>query len=256
MDKMKISIVTVCLNSVDTIAKTIESVLNQTYENLEYVIVDGVSTDGTLDVIKEYESNTKLKIFSEKDNGLYCAMNKGIDLCTGSYILFLNSGDVLNNKTVLADAARQMLEEKTMTKVGKGEILPAIFYGNVVRVYEGEQIVEKYAGKHVVFRLLMMGRMPCHQSIFASKQLMQEYRFDESYRICADFDFLVRCLHNHISMRHLDMIVSVVDCVMGISSQSDNLNRMRAEDDKSILKNYPIMYYLMWLPKKVIRCFK
>ena len=85
---------------------------------------------------------------------------------------------------------------------------------------------------------------------------MQEYRFDESYRICADFDFLVRCLHNHISMRHLDMIVSVVDCVMGISSQSDNLNRMRAEDDKSILKNYPIMYYLMWLPKKVIRCFK
>lgn len=241
MHKIKISVVTVCLNTVDTIVNTIESVLCQTYENIQYVIMDGQSTDGTLEKIQQYENNPKVKVISEKDSGLYNAMNKGIDVCSGDYIIFLNSGDVFVDNTVIADVVEQMT-------VGVD-----IFYSNVIKIYENESVVEKYPGKYTVFKLLMMGKMPCHQGIFASTSILSKYRLDESYRICADFDFLLRCVCNHVKMQYLDVDVSVVDCVLGISSQNTNLDKMRAEDDRSIRKNYPLMYYLMWIPKKIVR---
>lgn len=254
MQTLKISIVTVCLNTTDTIVKTIESVLCQTYENLEYVIIDGQSVDGTLEKIRQYETNSKVKIISEKDSGLYNAMNKAVNICSGDYIIFLNSGDVFVNNTVIADAVAQMTEGTDITnqKLGGGS-LPDIFYSNVIKIYEKERVVEKYPGKHTVFKLLMMGKMPCHQGIFASTLILRKYGLDESYRICADFDFLLRCVRNHVKMQYLDIDVSIVDCVMGISSQNENLDRMRAEDDRSIKKNYPLMYYLMWIPKKTVR---
>ena len=248
---MKISIVTVCLNVSDTIVKTIESVLCQTYKYLEYVIMDGQSTDGTLDLIRQYENDSRIKAYSSKDSGLYNAMNK---ICTGEYILFLNSGDVLANETVIEDAVKQMTEgKKEEDEQQKEGLFPQIFYGNVIRDYEKEQIAEKYPGKNTVFKLLMMGKMPCHQGILSSVAVMKKYRFDETYHICADFDFLLRCVHDHVKMQYLDVNISVVDCVMGISSQDTNLNRMRKEDDRSIRENYPLIYYAMWVPKWIVR---
>lgn len=254
MQTLKISVVTVCLNTVDTIVNTIESVLCQTYENIEYVIMDGQSTDGTLEKIRKYEDSPQVKVISEKDSGLYNAMNKAVDVCSGDYIIFLNSGDVFAGNTVIADAVVQITKGKNITnqKSDHGS-LPDIFYSNVIKIYENGRVVEKYPGKHTVFKLLMMGKMPCHQGIFASTSVLRRYGFDESYRICADFDFLLRGVRNHVKMQYLDVDVSIVDCVMGISSQNVNLDKMRAEDDRSIKKNYPLIYYLMWIPKKIVR---
>lgn len=260
---MKISVVTVCLNAADTIAKTIESVLCQTYADWEYIIMDGQSVDGTLDIIREtiqsYENRgkaerEKIQVFSAKDEGLYQAMNKAADVCGGDYILFLNSGDVFASNKALEGAAERITEineDSRYDNAADGAV--ELAYGNVIRVYDDSVMLEKYPGKHTVFKLLMMGKMPSHQSIFTRADIMRNYRFDESYRICADFDFLVRCMKGKVRMYYIDTDVSKVDCVAGISSQKANLDQMRAEDDRSIRKNYPLMYYLMRPAKWVVR---
>ncbi len=254
MQEVKISIVTVCLNTADTIIGTIESVLGQTYDNLEYVIVDGMSTDGTLEIIKRYKEVSGVKIIFGRDSGLYNAMNKGIDICDGNYILFLNSGDVLADKNAVKDVVAQIGGTNQSLRRGTGKNQPPdIVYGNVIKVYQNENITERYPGKNTVFKLLMMGKMPCHQGIFTKTSLLKKFRFDESYKICADFDFLLRCVRKHVRMQYVDVNVSIVDCVMGISSQAVNLDRMRAEDDRSIRENYPVIYWLMWIPKKIVR---
>ena len=265
MQEVKISVVTVCLNTVGTIKETIESVLGQTYGNLEYVIVDGMSTDGTLEIIREYESTQGVKTVSGKDSGLYNAMNKGIDLCTGDYILFLNSGDVFADKNVVSDVVTRICGDGISggeNRAGGGcldgatpdkNLMPDIVYCNVTKIYQDQNITERYPGKHTVFKLLMMGKMPCHQGIFTKTSILKRFRFDESYKICADFDFLLRCVRGHVRMQYADVNVSIVDCVMGISSQEANLDRMRAEDDRSIRENYPVLYWLMWIPKKIVR---
>ncbi|MDE6386394.1 MAG: glycosyltransferase [Lachnospiraceae bacterium] len=245
MQKIRISVVTVCLNTADTIRETVESVLGQTYNNLEYVIVDGMSTDGTLEIIREYESKSGIKSVSSKDSGIYNAMNKGTDLCSGDYILFLNSGDIFVDKHAVENVVAQICDD--------GSPLPDVIYGNVTKIYADKTVTEKYPGKHRVFKLLMMGKMPCHQGIFAQTSIMRKLRFDESYRICADFDFLLRCVREHVRMQYVDVNVSVVDCVTGISSQKANLDRMRAEDDRSIREHYPLLYYLMRPLKAVVR---
>lgn len=252
MQEIKISVVTVCLNTANTIKETVNSVLEQSYGNLEYVIVDGMSTDGTLEIIREYERSFGVKVISDKDSGLYNAMNKGIDLCSGDYILFLNSGDILADKHVVENAAAQICG-RVADQADEGSVLPDLVYGNVIKIYEDKTVTEKYPGKYTVFKLLMMGRMPCHQGIFAKTSVMKKFRFDESYRICADFDFLLRCVHDRIGMRYIDVNVSTVDCLAGISSQKVNLDKMRAEDDRSIRENYPVLYWLMWIPKKIVR---
>ncbi len=253
MQTIRISVITVCYNAADTIVGTIESVLGQTYENLEYCIIDGLSTDGTQELIHRYEDNDKVKTLFEADSGLYNAMNKGIDLCSGEYVLFLNSGDVFADASVVSRSVEQMCryrEEKQITASGR---MPDIFYGNVIRTYETKRVTEKYPGKHKVFQLLMMGKMPCHQSIFTSAPVLKKYKFDETYQICADFDFLVRCLRGGVAMQYIDVDISAVDCVMGISSQNENLERMRMEDDRSLRKQYPLCYAVIQPLKIIIR---
>lgn len=256
VSRVKISIVTVCLNASDTIAKTIESVLCQTYADWEYVIMDGQSVDGTLEIVHKvtdsYKNSSVIKVFSGKDEGLYQAMNKAIDVCEGDYILFLNSGDVFISCETIAEAAARIAE----INVNKPDDMVELAYGNVVRICEDGTKLEKYPGKHAVFKLLMMGRMPCHQVIFTRADIMRKYRFDESYRICADFDFLVRCMRGRVRMHYIDTDISKVDCVAGISSQKFNLSQMREEDDKSIKKNYPLYYTLMRPVKWVVRKMK
>jgi len=99
---MKLSVITICYNEKDTIRQTIESVLNQKFTDFEYIIVDGNSDDGTYDIIREY-SNRLSKFISEPDNGIFDAMNKGLDHADGEYIFFLNAGDVLVNNKIFAD---------------------------------------------------------------------------------------------------------------------------------------------------------
>ena len=253
VNNVKISIITVCLNAENTITKTIQSVLLQNYGDWEYIIMDGQSIDKTMDVIHEalevHGNSKRVQVFSEKDKGLYQAMNKAMDICSGEYVLFLNSGDEFASNTVITEVVNAIADINRNRACNRVELA----YGNVIRLYRDGNKLEKYLGKHRVFRMLMMGKMPCHQVIFTRIDVMRKYRFDESYQICADFDFLVRCKKGNVKMFYFDIDVSKVDCVEGISSQRMNLERMRKEDDRSIRDHYMIMYYLIWVVKWAVR---
>lgn len=236
---MKITIVTVCYNAEKTIEKTIESVISQDYEDVEYLIIDGKSTDGTLEIIERYKDISYIRILSEKDSGLYNAMNKGTKMATGEYILFLNSGDCFCDSQVLRDISSELETD--------------IVYGNVIRrKYEGE-ILEKYPGKYRVMWLLLQGKMMSHQVIFTKTEIMKKYGFDEDYKITADYNFLVRAKKKGCSMHYVDRNVSVVENIEGISSQNDNVDIMRAEDDRSLREYFPIWYYILKPVKYVER---
>lgn len=242
MENIKISVITVCKNAQDCIEKTIRSVLNQEYKDVEYIILDGNSSDNTIDIINKYNKNNRIKFVSEEDLGLYYAMNKGIDLCSGSYVIYMNSGDCFFDNKVL----------KEINFDGK----PDVIYGNVVRHYENNIVYEKYAGRYTLFPMILMGRMPSHQSILMKRELLKKYRFDESYRICADYDLLVRCIRAKKNIQYIDIFISCVECVNGISSQPDNIEEMRREDDRSFKIAYPILFKCFILPKLFFRRIK
>lgn len=238
----KITIVTVCLNVEDSIEETILSVVNQTYSEVEYIIQDGGSTDHTLAIVEEYQKKYDIKLYSEKDSGLYNAMNRAVRHATGEYILFLNSKDVLCDEYVLEHIAADMQADIVM--------------GNVIRVKEQGEVVETYGDRKQVFLMLLSGRMPCHQVIFAKRELLLELGFQERFSICADFDFMVRCCKRKCSMKWINRNVSKVDCITGISSQEDNLWKMRDQDDQSIKENYPVWYQILRPLKYIKRCLK
>lgn len=239
---MKLTVATVCFNAEKTIEETIKSVLAQTYQNIEYLIIDGKSTDRTLELIGKYQTDSRVRVISERDSGLYDAMNKAASVCGGEYILYMNSGDLFADRRVLADVVPCLDAD--------------IIYGNVIRVRQDGKHLEKYEGKHVVMRLLLMGRMICHQGMFTRADLMRAYRFNEQYTITADYDFVVRAHKNKCSMRHVDRTVAVVDSVEGISSRTANNDIMRREDDRSLRENFPVWYYLIKLPKECVRGLK
>ena len=241
------SIVTVCLNAADTIMMTMRSVMEQTYRNYEYIIWDGQSKDGTLELVRQYEKNELIRIFSEPDTGLYNAMNKAIDHCQGDYILFLNSGDTLADVMVLEDVAKV---------ISSDQVKAELYFGDVLRKTSQGNILETYRGRNIVFRLLLAGRMPCHQSMLTGIDLMRKYRFDESYFITADYNFLMKCKRYGHTIRHIDRTVSCFDCTQGISAQQSNLEEMRRQDDRSMKELYPGLYYLMKPVKKVVRWLK
>jgi hypothetical protein len=128
--------------------------------------------------------------------------------------------------------------------------------GNVIRHTKAGELREGYRGGNTritVFGLLLSGRMPCHQVIFAKRELLVEMPFDLSYNICADFNFMVQCCKKKCSMRYVDIDVSNVDCIEGISSQKENLDEMRRQDDRSLKENFPIWYYFIKIPKSIAR---
>lgn len=174
-----ISIVTVCLNSAKTIRDTIESVLNQTFQDYEYVIVDGVSTDGTLDIINEYlpKFNGRLRFVSEKDGGIYEAMNKGIRLTRGKLIVLLNSDDFYE-----PDALQTAADHYT------GQELE-IVYAGIRNLSHGKEMNCIF-----VHHNYLPWHMINHPTCFVTRQTYDTIGlYDTSYRICADYDFMLRC---------------------------------------------------------------
>lgn len=245
--KTKFSIVTVCLNAESTILETIRSVKRQIYPNYEYVVWDGASTDHTLEIIRENAGADNIFVFSKEDSGLYNAMNQAMKECSGDYILFLNSGDVFADERVLSDVAD--LIEKDGSKAD-------IYFGNVLRKREDKTVLETYHGKEVVLRLLLAGRMPCHQSIFTRRKVMLRYGFDERYSITADYNFLMKCRKYKHPIMYMDRVISCFDCTQGISAANSNLEEMRRQDDASMRELYPFWYYVLKPVKRVVRCLK
>ncbi len=241
---MKVTVATVCFNSEGTIEQTIKSVLTQAYSEIEYIIVDGASTDATLDIIRRYTYDERIRLISEPDNGLYDAMNKAVDNATGDYIVYMNSGDIF--------ATNGAIKEISAYLDGTSELV----YGNVIRIKPEGKIRERYEGFKVPLRLLLMGRMMCHQSIFTRCDIMRQYKFNTEYTITADYDFLMRMVRDKRILKYVDTDISIVDNVNGISSDSSNIKSMRQQDDRSLRKCFPLLYWLIYIPKNLYRLYR
>lgn len=239
---MKITVVTICLNAEKTIELTMQSILRQTFREIEYLIIDGKSSDRTLTIINSYIYDERIYLLSEKDSGLYNAMNKAIDLCTGDYIIFMNSGDVFYDNYVLEDMIPYLHSD--------------LVYGNVMRKTQNGNKLEKYHGKHKLMVLLLMGKMMSHQTVFTKSEIMKKYKFNEKFEICADYDFIMRAKKNACSMIYVDRTICIMDNIEGISAQIENLDQMRSEDDSSLRENYCFYYYILKIPKGFLRIFK
>jgi len=188
-----VSIVTVVLNGEAHLRQTIESILNQTYPNIEYIILDGGSTDGTLAIIHEYED--RLDYWqSETDAGIYDAMNKGTRLCTGSLIGIKNADDWYT-PTAIADVAR--IWQKTNADV---------VYGNTYRVWQ-ENPLRTSLFISDSKRIWKNGGID-HRTVFATKEIYQTYIYDTQYKICADFDWMVRLKKNRKFFMHAKQVLA------------------------------------------------
>jgi glycosyltransferase involved in cell wall biosynthesis len=167
MQYPKISIVTVVRNGEKDLENAIKSVVNQTYGNIEYIILDGLSTDGTLDIIKKYENYLGLWK-SEKDNGIFDAMNKGLDLATGEWVYFLGCDDVLASPTII----EEIVSEFTQTD--------GIYYGNTY-LKKSNQI---YTGKVTRWNIAL--RNISHQAIFYPRSVYKQKKYNLDYKLTAD----------------------------------------------------------------------
>jgi glycosyltransferase involved in cell wall biosynthesis len=189
---MKITIITVCYNSAATLEKTIFSVAGQTYANIEYIIVDGNSKDGTLDIIQSHQDKIT-KWISEPDKGLYDAMNKGIAMATGDIVGIVNSDDTFNSKTVLAEIAAFHHANAIDASIG-----------NIVQHKEDGKIVRLYTSKNWTPYKLKIGSMPPHPSIFFKRTLFQKYgNYLLDFKIGADYELIIRYfLKNNIKWKY------------------------------------------------------
>ena len=202
---MKVTVVTAVLNDAGHIEQTILSVISQTDIEIEYIIVDGGSKDGTLELIGKYKDKISLLI-SESDRGVYDAMNKGIKHSSGDFVYFLNSGDVLLNPSILSKIKLEELKERN-----------AIIYGNVVVAYGNIEALEKprpFFNSKMKFK----GIGICHQSMFFPGELIRNEKYDLSYKIAADYDLVYRLWRKGTEFLYRDLTIAKYDWGKGISS--------------------------------------
>lgn len=194
--KPKISVITVSFNSAETIEKTIKSVLAQTYDNLEFIVIDGNSRDGTADILEIYRGMTDIMVI-EPDKGIYEAMNKGISLATGDWICFMNSNDYFFNEKVVDDIFSREQEAD-------------IIYGFCIDPDTGEEIRPLSLDK-------FWKRIPInHQSAFVRSRYYREHPYDLRYRISSVYDFFYYWYCKGLKFKYIDIPVAVYD-MKGIS---------------------------------------
>lgn len=223
-----ITVVTVVFNGEATLEQTIQSVVNQTYDNVEYIVVDGNSTDRTLDIIKKYEDRIDYWQ-SEPDKGIYDAMNKAIDLATGDWLNFMNVGDTFYSNKVLSKI------------FGNGEIPYDVIYGN--SFCNGNEIKPKSLLKIPI-------RMPfCHQASFVRKSCFDMYKFDLSYKLIADGVFFYRIKKS----RKFNYINEVI-CKYDGSGVSSNQVKVYEERKQFLLAEHK--YILLFIWKLYLQMFK
>lgn len=239
---MKISIITVCYNSDKTIKKTFESIKNQTYKDFEFIVIDGGSKDKTLKICQEYKDIIDVLV-SEKDDGLYDAMNKGIMNATGDYIGILNSDDIFYDENTIKDI-QSFLE--------KNESLDACV-GDVVQNKNG-RIIRKYSSKNWSPEKLKIGFMPPHPSIFFKRNLFEKFGFYRlGYKIAADYELIIRFFLKHkISYKYSNIITTSM-LVGGASSSGYSSYKIITKeiakgfnDNKIDFSPIKVKYRLLW----------
>jgi len=224
-NKPLISIITVIYNGEEYLEQTIQSVLGQTYENVEYIVIDGGSTDGTIDIIKKYEDKIDYWV-SEQDEGIYDAMNKGIDVATGAWINFMNAGDTFYDCNTLGN----VFEGNDFERVD-------VIYGDVRHICENYSFFKKSVSiKNVEYKNPF-----CHQSSFVSSQYHKKCKFSLNYKLIADYVFFYEAYKKKKNFKQVNMIISKF-LRNGISNQ----HRIRYSTDKLIF----------WKQKKELNLWK
>lgn len=225
---IKITIITVCFNSVDTIEETIKSVIDQTYNNIEYIIIDGGSTDGTIDIIKKYADRIAYWV-SEPDKGIYDAMNKGIEAATGDYVLFLGADDTLYEKDLLNKVAY-------IIAGGKRNI---VYYGDVIFRPSGK----RYMGKFSKWTLIKHNI--CHQAIFYPSIILKKHPYNMRYKTYADYYENILLWGKGVDFFYLSAVISNFNTT-GFSGGGD---KMFDSEKGQIIKHHlgvtEYIYYLL-----------
>lgn len=249
--KPLITVITVVFNGAETIRDTIESVIMQSYGNIEYIIIDGGSNDATVDILKRYDHIIDYWV-SEKDGGIYDAMNKGISLCSGEYVGMLNSDDMFSDKNVLQDIADRFCATK----------VDAVFSClNIVDKNNLKKILRKYRVAKFNSALLRIGVMPPHPTFYCKKSCYEEGgTYKTNYKIAADFEMLVRLLiKQKISWSFIDKVT--VTMRSGGLSNSGSMSRIklnweivRACKDNGLYTN--LLFLALKLPIRLLELIR
>ncbi len=228
---MKFSVITINFNNHEGLRRTMQSVVNQTYRDFEYVVIDGGSTDGSTEVIKEYSNNVHYWV-SEPDHGIYHAMNKGVVQAHGDYCLFLNSGDFFQN-------------DKVLETVGGFALAEDLLVGKVISAKDGTNLFLP-PKREISLYYLYSSTLP-HQGTFIKTNLLRKYPYREDLKIVSDWAFFIEVIiFQHCSIKFLNHIVAVFD-TEGLSTSSSK--EMWKEKEKvlnalfptRVLKDYELM---------------
>lgn len=194
-----ISIISCVFNSERFIEKTIKSIINQTYENIEYIIIDGYSIDKTIDIIKKYEDKVAFWQ-SEPDSGLYDAMNKGIELSSGDYLLFINAGDEIHDNNTIQNT----FQKTNNADIYYGETEYIDMNGNILGLRS--KITSHKLPQNLSWENFNRGMVVCHQSFIVKKEIAPKYNLQ--YNFSSDIDWEIRCLKNSKKTINTNLILS------------------------------------------------
>lgn len=228
----KFSVITINFNNAPGLEKTIKSIISQSFYDFEFIVIDGGSSDGSINLIKKYSDKITYSI-SEKDNGIYDAQNKGIAVAEGEFCLFLNSGDYFYSNDILE-------------KVFNTGLKPDILYGNIMLEKDGIQRGEKKYPAQLSYHFLLTDNL-AHPAQFIKRELFQKFgAYDTTYKIASDYEFFVRLYYKkRISTTHLPFIVSVFD-LSGLSAEKKSLTLINAERYAIQRLYFPKLLVLMY----------
>ncbi len=246
---IKFSIVTITYNAATVLTRTTDSVLAQTYPNVEHIIVDGASNDGTADMATDYKRRSdastnghEVRVISEPDKGLYDAMNKGLALATGDYVCFLNAGDFFPDGSTLSTIhANARLAERQEA----GEGLPAVLYGDTDWVDNDGRYISRRRltpPETLTWRSFMKGMLVCHQAFYARTDIARRTPYDLRYHFSADVDWCIRIMKE---ARRMGLpLVNVHATVADYQREGQSTENHRA----SLLERFDIMKRHYGLP--------
>lgn len=239
IDKLTIAIVTTVYNAVNTIEETIKSVVNQTYDNIEYIVIDGCSDDGTSDIIKKYDQYIDYWT-SEPDNGIYDGMNKGIKQSTGEIIYFLNADDKLYDEKVIEDVAKYFNNNKNLK----------ILSGRVTIIDDKYNLISK-TKKRISGNIIKRALSLCHQSIFMKREiLIKNGMFDTRYKIISDFDLFCKVLLQRYEIKYINRYISLYKR-WGAAGSDIKLSII--EHSRIIREYFGYLPYIDYLTKEIIK---
>lgn len=247
---MKVSIITVCLNDADVLESTVQSVLAQDHKGIEYIIIDGNSSDKTIDIVDRYKDQIA-KTISEKDNGIYDAMNKGIAIASGDVVAFLNAGDIYANHSTISTVVSALRENSA--DCCYGDLL-------IVSRHDTQKVIRKWTSGPWEPGLFDKGWHPPHPTFFVKKTIIEKYgNFNYKFKIAADYEMMLRLLRKHnIKTSYIREVL--VKMIIGGESNKNVKNIIRANIEcyrawrENALKVSPLVMLRKPL-SKLFQCF-